>query len=180
MAIIVVGGSGRGVGKTAVVCALIASLPEFLWTAVKMTTHDHGNPEPVWEETDPGQETDTARYLASGARRALLVTAPHGNIPLHHVWEAIGPSANVVFESNRIAAYQRPDVCLAVLGPAGIPITPSFQEFMHQSDALVVPAGACPDFLDLPPAKPVFQLPAAEPGQISPAMLAFVRLALRS
>jgi hypothetical protein len=168
------------VGKTALVCALIASLPEFHWTAVKLTAEEHGISEPVWEETEPGQETDTARYLAAGARRALLATAPQGRIPISQIWESIGPSANVVFESNRIAAYQKPNLCLAVLGAPGIPIKPSFREFMHQSDALVVPAGECPILLDLPPAKPLFQIPVSGPERLSPAMLAFVRLALRS
>jgi hypothetical protein len=41
MAIIVVGGSNRGVGKTSLVCALIAALPEYRWVAVKITTHNH-------------------------------------------------------------------------------------------------------------------------------------------
>ncbi len=77
MAIIVVGGGGRGAGKTALVCGLMRALPEIPWTAVKITTHEHGHDEttPIWEETAPGGGTDTARYLAAGARRALLVTA---------------------------------------------------------------------------------------------------------
>ena len=33
MAIIVVGGSKRGVGKTTLVCALIGALTEYRWTA---------------------------------------------------------------------------------------------------------------------------------------------------
>lgn len=41
MAIVVIGGSNRGVGKTALVCALIRALPEYHWVAVKITTHDH-------------------------------------------------------------------------------------------------------------------------------------------
>jgi hypothetical protein len=98
MAIIVVGGSSKGVGKTALVCGLISALPEFRWTAIKITTHDHGvdapafpslkegqeeeqEPQPaygsanmIWEETSAGQGTDTARYLAAGAHRAFLCT----------------------------------------------------------------------------------------------------------
>ena len=76
MAIIVVGGGGRGAGKTALVCGLMRALPEIPWTAVKITSHEHGHrAKPIFEETAPGQGTDTARYLAAGARRALLVTA---------------------------------------------------------------------------------------------------------
>ena len=49
MAIIVVCGSGRGVGKTALVCGLIAALPELRWTAWKITSHAarHG-PQPIY------------------------------------------------------------------------------------------------------------------------------------
>ena len=44
MAIIVVGGSNRGVGKTALVCGLIAALPEYRWAAIKITSRDHKQP----------------------------------------------------------------------------------------------------------------------------------------
>ena len=53
------------------------ALPEIPWTAVKITTHEHGRERgqdkttPIWEETAPGEGTDTARYLSAGARRAL-------------------------------------------------------------------------------------------------------------
>ena len=70
MAILVVGGSHRGVGKTALVCGLIAALPEHRWTAVKITSDDHGQFAPVWEDTEPGQGTDTARYPGRLCRSA--------------------------------------------------------------------------------------------------------------
>jgi hypothetical protein len=49
MAVIVVGGGGRGAGKTALVCGLMRALPEIKWTAVKITTHEHGKETPIWE-----------------------------------------------------------------------------------------------------------------------------------
>ena len=42
MAMIVVGGGGRGAGKTALMCGLMRALPEIPWTAMKITTHEHG------------------------------------------------------------------------------------------------------------------------------------------
>ena len=42
MAIIVIGGHSRSVGKTSVVAGLISALPEFNWTAVKITQYGHG------------------------------------------------------------------------------------------------------------------------------------------
>ena len=120
MAILVVGGSGRGVGKTALVCGLIAALPEFRWTGVKITTDDHGMGEPIWDETDPGQGSDTARYLSAGAVRALLVTAPMSDFSnlLFELWAKLGPGTNVIFESNRILEHIKPELCLVVVGGA--------------------------------------------------------------
>jgi hypothetical protein len=177
MAIIVVGGSGKGVGKTALVCGLIAALPEFRWMAVKITSEDHGNPEPIQEETGAGQGTDTARYLAAGARRALLVSVPDGYIPLGQIWDTLGAGADLIFESNRIAAHLRPNLCIGVLGGHATQTKPSFTYFRLLTDALVVRADI--DAIQSPAAsaKPEFGLANLE--CISPEMLAWVREKLR-
>ena len=82
MAVVVVGGNSRIIGKTSVVAGLIAALPEFCWTAVKITQYGHGicsaNGEPcdcatadhilaVSEERSRTSGTDSSRYLAAGA-----------------------------------------------------------------------------------------------------------------
>jgi len=41
VAIVVIGGSGKDIGKTTLVCAVISALREFGWTAVKITGHDY-------------------------------------------------------------------------------------------------------------------------------------------
>ncbi len=55
MSIVIIGGQARNVGKTSVVCALIAAMPERRWTAVKITQFGHGvcsaNGEPCDCET---------------------------------------------------------------------------------------------------------------------------------
>ena len=121
MAVIVVGGGGRGAGKTALVCGLMRALPEISWTAVKITTHEHGKATPIWEETTPGETTDTARYLAAGARRALLVTAGEDALGqdadslgpiVEQILRECGPQRGVIFESNSVLRHVRPDVCL--------------------------------------------------------------------
>lgn len=115
MPVVVVGGSERGVGKTALVCGLIAALPEFGWTAVKVTDHPHGSGT-ILEEREVGPHADTGRYLAAGARRAYLVVAAEDG--LSEVPQRFGVgidlSAPLIFESNRIVDYCQPDVCLAV------------------------------------------------------------------
>jgi hypothetical protein len=172
MAIVAVGGSGRGVGKTALVCGLIAVLPEFQWTAIKITRHDHGQPKPVWEETEPGQGNDTARFLAAGARHALMVTAQpeeQEQIVLPLLQPFLEPQQNLILESNSILRILKPDLCLGVEG-GGTEQKASFGVVMERADALVMLAdrdGAAEG------PRPLFRLAAME--RISPAMLDWLR-----
>lgn len=135
-------------GKTALACAVIASLPEFAWTAVKITGHNykpgiHGsNPSgasgpAIWEETNAHQGMDTARFLAAGARRALLVTRVGTNVPIEEIRHAIGADRNIIFESNRILDALRPDVCIALVGNARSELKPSFFPLLRAADAVV-------------------------------------------
>jgi hypothetical protein len=171
------------VGKTSLVCGLIAALKEFHWTAVKITSHDYGRPEPIWEETKAGQGTDTARYLAAGAKRALLVTVRDGDLGdgarLRELGGVVGPSADLIFESNAIAGLVKANVCLGVIGSGqdGTGMKASFAPFMRRMDAGVVLAGACTELEGLERATPVFEL--ADLEHLSPEMAAWVRARLR-
>ena len=180
MAIVVVGGSGRDVGKTALVCGLIAALPEFAWTAVKITSHLHGLAEPIWEETTPGNGTDTARYLAAGAHRALLTTAPQEDSSperdfprlINDLRARLGSGANILFESNRILDYLLPDLCLIVRFRAehAAPVKPSFSLAARHAHAMVERAESDRMLTEGP--KPVFQLVNLE--RLSPEMMAWL------
>src|SRR5215471_6917822 len=95
MALIVIGGHSRSVGKTSVVAGLIAALPEFHWTALKITQYGHGicsaNGElcdcatddhswAVTEEKDCSGESDTSRFLVAGAERVFWVRTQQGRL----------------------------------------------------------------------------------------------------
>jgi hypothetical protein len=179
VAVIVVGGSGRGVGKTALVCGLIAALTEFRWTAVKISTHDHGKLKPVWEETTAGTETDTARYLAAGAERALLATAEGDELGaiVRGLVNSKEPPPHLIFESNQVLNYVRPDVCLAVHGGLDKPERkPSFSFVVRNADAMVAHSDADRMLGGDPASKPIFHLATLE--KISAEMLVWVRLKL--
>lgn len=187
MAIVVVGGSGRGVGKTALVCGLIAAVDELRWTAVKISTHDHGKAEPVWEETSAGTETDTARYLTAGAERALLFTTPTRDglqgadfpLLLKELWRMAGSGANVIFESNSMVEYLKPDLCLAVDGgPEHGTWKSSFSLVRERADAIVTRGGADRARMREDGAKPAFELALLE--HLSEEMLAWVRRKLHA
>jgi hypothetical protein len=140
MPIIVVSGSGRNVGKTSLVCGLIAALGEYSWRAVKITSHVHKTLQPIWQETARGQGSDTARYLAAGAERAFLISTSNAELPCRLQELQSGPEGlrNWIFESNRILDVLRPDLCLAVLGKDRTESKPSFVRIASRVDATVV------------------------------------------
>lgn len=137
MPTVVIGGSARTVGKTSLICGLIAALPECHWTAVKITSHDHGKPTPVWEETLAGRGTDTARYLAAGARRALLVTARDGKVPTAELGAVTADDRWLIFETNQVQSLQKPDVVLALVGSEETESKPSFAVVVQRADAIL-------------------------------------------
>jgi hypothetical protein len=143
MAIIVVGGGGQGAGKTALICGLIRALPELDWTAIKITSHAHGKPSAIWEETAAGEETDTGRYLASGAKRALLVFAPDPDLGsiVERILGNHSTTGALIFESNRVLRHLRPDLCLAAATNPHGSHKPSFALLEERMDALVELAG---------------------------------------
>jgi hypothetical protein len=143
LAIVVVGGSTKDIGKTALVCAIISALREFNWTAVKITAHDYAaeSVDRAARRSTPGEETtetDTSRYLAAGAQRSLLVTRHGAQIPLKEIERDVGAGRNVVYESNRVIDAVVPDVCIALAGGRLEEWKPSFVRLLQKAaDALV-------------------------------------------
>jgi molybdopterin-guanine dinucleotide biosynthesis protein len=163
MAVIVVGGHTRNIGKTSVVAGLIAAMPERRWTAIKITQFGHGvcsaNGEPcdcetadhtiaVSEERDAASGTDTSRYLAAGAARSFWVRTRQGQLAeamprvrqLMAAAEKVGGS--VILESNSVLRFLQPDVSLSVLDPAVKDFKASAMRYLDRVDALIVPEGA--------------------------------------
>lgn len=188
MAVIVVGGNAKDVGKTAMVCGVIAALREFAWTAVKITGHDYepmnraeiaaGVPKgAIREEMKAGTETDTGRYLVAGAHRALLVTRNGSELPIDEIRRALGGDRNVIFESNRIVDVLRPDICLALVGDSTAEVKESFRRLLHVADALVSLKHDS-DIADAPAEIPRFRLQS--PDMLSPDMEEWLRERLKN
>ena len=136
MITVVIGGSASGVGKTTLACGLIRALPEFGWVAIKISRHAHGAPGQLIEETESGQGSDTARYLAAGAKRALLLTAVGTAVPMSALDAACDGCTHAVIESNLILEASTPNICLAVVGDGEA--KPSFTRVLQRADAVVV------------------------------------------
>src|ERR1700756_344324 len=132
MSLVVVGGHSRSVGKTSVVAGLIAALPEFNWTAVKITQYGHGicsadgaacdcaTGDHSWaisEERDRSGESDTSRFLVAGAAKALWVRTEQGRLAeaMPTLRQRLEGSGNVIIESNSVLKFLHPDLYLPVL-----------------------------------------------------------------
>ena len=161
MAVVVVGGQTRNIGKTAVVAGLIARLPEFHWTAFKITQYGHGfctaDGKPcqcqtedaciaINPERDPASGTDTSRFLAAGAVRSLWVRTRIGGLAeaMPRIHEELAASENAILESNSILDFLDPDLYLTVVDPSIADFKDSARRFLPQADAILVVAHATP------------------------------------
>ena len=194
MAIVVIGGHSRSVGKTSVVAGLIAALPEYDWTAVKITQYGHGicssNGEPcdcatsdhswaISEEKDRSGESDTSRFLVAGAARSLWVRTEQGRLAeaMPALRWRIEPARNVIVESNSVLKFIRPDLYMTVLDPGTEDFKKSAQEFMDRVGAVILHdrTDAAWHGVSLKPVagRPVFRITA--PGYVTAEIVEFVR-----
>lgn len=155
MAIVVIGGQTRNIGKTAVVAGLIARLPEFRWTAFKITQYGHGfctaDGKPcqcqtedscvsITAERDPATGTDTSRFLAAGAAPSLWVRTRIGMLAeaMPRIRAELAASENAILESNSILDFLQPDLYVTVLDPTLADFKDSARRFFDRADAVLV------------------------------------------
>lgn len=200
MATVVVGGHSRSVGKTSVVAGLIAALPDFRWTALKITQYGHGicsaNGElcdcatddhswAVTEEKNRSGDSDTSRFLAAGAERVFWVRTQQGRLAeaMPAVRKRIEGAPNVILESNSVLKFLRSDLYLTVLDPSQEDFKTSAREFLDLADAVILHESdgvSAWKNVSLKPVagKPVFQI--RPPGYVTQEMVEFVRKAIQA
>jgi hypothetical protein len=195
MAVIVVGGHSRSVGKTSVVAGIIAALPEMHWTAFKITQYGHGicsadgelcdcaTDDHSWvvtEERDRSGESDSSRFLVSGAARSLWVRTRQGMLAeaMPRLRKELAGAENAILESNSVMRFLRPDLYLTVLDASTADFKPSAKEYLDRADAVILhdermqPAWTG---ISLKPVagKPVFRI--SPPPYVTPELVEFVR-----
>jgi hypothetical protein len=194
VAIVVIGGHSRSVGKTSVVAGLISALREFDWTAVKITQYGHGvcsaNGAPcdcatgdhswaISEEKDRSGESDTSRYLVAGAARALWVRTEQGRLAeaMPALRKRLEAAGNVMVESNSVLKFMRPDLYITVLDPGTEDFKNSAREFLDRARAVILheAAGSVWNGVSLKPVaeRPVFRI--TPPTYVTGEMVEFVR-----
>jgi hypothetical protein len=195
MAIVVVGGHSRSVGKTSVVAGIIAALPEFHWTAAKITQYGHGicsadgkpcdcaTDDHSWaitEERDRSGESDSSRFLVSGAARSLWVRTRQGMLAeaMPRLRKELATAQNVILESNSVMRFLRPDLYITVLDAANPDFKASAKEYLDRADAVVLhhsDGQSAWTNISLKPvaSKPIFRI--TPPLYVTPELIDFVR-----
>jgi hypothetical protein len=195
VALVVIGGHSRNVGKTSVVAGLISALPEFQWTAVKITQYGHGicsadgeacdcaTGDHSWaisEERDRSGESDTSRFLVAGAVRVFWARTEQGRLAeaMPTLRRRLENAQNVIIESNSVLKFLRPDLYLSVLDPHTADFKTSAREFLDRADAVifrVADGAAAWEAVSLKPVanRPMFRI--SPPNYVTPEIVSYVR-----
>lgn len=161
--VIVIGGHTRSIGKTQLVCDVIAAFPKANWTAGKITQYGHGVCAQKGEncdcaptehvcaldwETHADTGTDSARFLSAGARRSFWLRTKQGflaeGLPLLRSalrqisCGADGEVLPLILESNSLLQFLKPSLYLAVVDPSKEDFKDSARAALDRADALVL------------------------------------------
>lgn len=190
MAVVVVGGHSRNIGKTSVVAALIARLPELRWTAFKITQYGHGfctaDGKPcqcqtedscvsVTAERDAASGTDTSRFLAAGAARSIWVRTRIGMLAesMPRIRQELATSENAILESNSVLEFLNPDLYLVVVDPSVGDWKDSARRYLSRADAVLLCGNSGASALTIPADTPQFRV--APPSYLTEEAVEFVR-----
>ena len=145
MSVVTISGHSRKVGKTSIAEGLIAALPEYLWTALKVSSHRHsGNSENsgkdcvVIEETDRDGVNDTSRFLKAGACRAFWIQAERIEAAVPIVLAIIKNAHHVLIEGNSVLDFVTADLSILVANSSVAEFKKSARGILARADALVL------------------------------------------
>ena len=188
--LVAVGGHSRDVGKTSVVCGIIAAIPEARWQAIKITQHGHNvcsehghacgcaasDPSHPYalDEQVKADGSDSGRYLAAGAERSYWLRTAQGELghAVPVLRELLSGAENTIVESNSVLRFFQPSVYISVLDFANTDIKESARSYLDRADAYVISNAGLPVWPGIPERwfrdKPCFMTepPVYVPGEL--------------
>ncbi len=153
--LLIVGGTGRNVGKTEFVCRLIRKMAEkravyalkvsAVYPDEQLFHGHHGRGAEgvgLYEERDARSGKDTARMLMAGAARVFYLRSDGTDIAegFAAFFREVPENALLVCESNSLADVVQPAVLVVVRSPHG-PVKPRAVAQLERADLVVVSDG---------------------------------------
>jgi hypothetical protein len=152
--LLVVGGQCRKVGKSTLVADIIRAFPDRHWTAVKITPYAESgcpvngpscncapqeHPYAIHEETSRSGNSDSSRFLASGAHRALWIETKQHRLQnaLPALAAELADVGHAVIESDALMRFWKPSLFVMVLDPSNPDFKDSARENLDLADAFV-------------------------------------------
>ena len=182
MALILVGGQTKDIGKTTLVCNILKAFPNVNWIALKITTHSHevhgcnlraeAPGWRLWEQAQNGVNSDTARFVSAGARHAFLLQLDSKNMNQSclEAFERFPPATHIIVESTSAAEFLRSDFSVLAINLKRADFKSAAREQLRRVDAIVCngrPEQASRRF----PGMPVFE---ATPELLDPRLRALL------
>lgn len=149
--LILIGGTGRNVGKTECVCKLIsvtAAKCDVYGLKVSAIFPDegifHGNhdelmaPKRLFEETRRDTSKDTSRMLRAGAKKVFYLQSEDAFIEdgYEQFLDLIPRDSIIICESNSLSYHVKPGLHVIVSG-IGIPIKPRAKKLLKRADIVI-------------------------------------------
>jgi hypothetical protein len=164
--LIVVGGHTRSIGKTQLVCDLIAALPSAKWLAGKITQYGHGvcatnghecDCAPTehivaldWE-SNQDSATDSARFLQAGAAHSIWLRTKQGYLAegmpsfrkaIAGLEKTTGETGlNIIVESNSLLQFVKPSLYITVLDAEREDFKDSARQMLDRADVFLFRRG---------------------------------------
>lgn len=149
--LLVVGGTGRNVGKTEFVCRLIDTFSQCSVIGLKISAvypdemQYHGSKQDnvaeqmkLFEETNRDGSKDTSRMLRAGAKRVFFINCDGSAVEqeYHRFVQMCPENSLIICESNSLASYVTPGLFCVVRSIEGS-VKPRSEQMLAIADLIV-------------------------------------------
>lgn len=150
---LMIGGSGRNVGKTTLICAIIRKFaPTTPLIGLKVTSIRHGEEDfhghhdvplsetfRIFEETDKESVKDTAKMLSAGARKVYFIQTPDEQMPLamDAFFALVGQQSTIVCETRSLRRLIKPGLFILITDPVHTDFKARSAEFESVADLII-------------------------------------------
>ena len=151
---LMIGGSGRNVGKTTLICAIIRKFaPATPLIGLKVTSIRHGEEDfhghhdvplsetfRIFEETDKASAKDTTKMLRAGAVKVYFIQTTDEQMPMamDALFKLVGEQSTIICETRSLRRLIKPGLFILITDPAHTDFKARSAEFESVADVNIL------------------------------------------